>query len=114
MAARIFGQAFAAASRHTDVMLGTINTALLLTSSLLMAAAIEARKLQSRRLSIWLALATAAIGIVFLVIKGVEYWHEWDEHLFPGASFAFPGPHASGVRYFFFLYFDSPACMPSI
>ncbi|MGB6053983.1 MAG: hypothetical protein WBG17_01955, partial [Burkholderiaceae bacterium] len=34
-----FPQAFAAASRHTDVVLGSVNTALLLTSSVTMACA---------------------------------------------------------------------------
>jgi cytochrome c oxidase subunit III len=100
-----FPQAFAVASRHTEATLGTLNTALLLTSSFTMAVAIEARKLDARKLSTWLLAATTMLGVAFLIVKGTEYRHEWEEHLFPGASFAFPGPHADGVRYFYFTYF---------
>ena len=38
----LWPEGFAAASRHTDVVLGTLNTALLLTSSLCVALAAEA------------------------------------------------------------------------
>ncbi|RZI44023.1 cytochrome c oxidase subunit 3 family protein [Herbaspirillum sp. HC18] len=100
-----YPEGFAAASRHTSVLLGTINTAVLLTSSLLMAMAVEARKAGTRSAG-RLLLAVAALGIVFLVIKGVEYRHEWQEHLFPAAGFSFPeAPHAGAARMFYFLYF---------
>ena len=39
-----FADAFGAASRHTDVLIGTINTAVLLTSSFTMALAVIARR----------------------------------------------------------------------
>jgi len=41
--------AFAAASRHTDVVLGSVNTAVLLTSSLTMALAARFARLDARR-----------------------------------------------------------------
>jgi cytochrome c oxidase subunit 3 len=100
-----FPEAFAAASRHADVALGTLNTALLLTSSFTMAAAVEARKQDAEKLAMRLLAATAVFGLVFLIVKGIEYRHEWEAHLFPGSAFVFPGPYAGGVRYFFFLYF---------
>jgi cytochrome c oxidase subunit III len=100
--------AFAAASRETNVTLGTINTALLLTSSAAMAAAVGARARRETRATFLLAI-TALLGCAFLVIKGVEYRHEWHERLFPGAGFAFPGPEAGAVRYFYFLYFAMTA-----
>jgi cytochrome c oxidase subunit 3 len=96
---------FAQASRHTDVVLGTINTAVLLTSSLAMAAAVEARNTGATKLAQWLLLLTAVLGIFFLAIKGVEYRNEWREHLFPGAAFSFQDEYARAVEYFFFLYF---------
>jgi cytochrome c oxidase subunit 3 len=101
-----FPEDFAAASRDTDVMLGTINTAVLLTSSMLMAIAVQARKIAAVRLAAWMLFSTAALGIVFLVIKAAEYWKEWNEHLVPGAAFAFPEPrHAHAAQLFYFLYF---------
>jgi len=101
-----FPDGFAAASRHTEVMLGTINTAVLLTSSMLMAIAGEARKANATRLATRMLLLVAALGIAFLVIKGIEYRHEWQERLFPGAGFFFPEhQHAAAARMFYFLYF---------
>ncbi|SEJ14588.1 cytochrome c oxidase subunit 3 [Paraburkholderia diazotrophica] len=101
-----FAEGFAAASRHTDIMLGTINTAVLLTSSMLMAIAVQARKMDAVRLAACMLFFTAALGAVFLVIKGTEYWTEWHEHLVPGSGFAFPDSrHADAAQLFYFLYF---------
>jgi cytochrome c oxidase subunit III len=97
-------QGFAVASRHTDVVLGTVNTAVLLTSSAVVAFAVvcsehpAARRWAARAL--WL---TAALGIVFLTLKGLEYAHEWREQLFPLAGFALAD--AAGAELFFVLYF---------
>ncbi len=101
-----FPQGMAAASRHTEVLLGTANTAILLTSSLCMAIAVQARKADARKLAQRMLLLTAALGIAFLAIKAAEYRHAWQEHLFPGAGFAFPEQqHAPAAEIFYFLYF---------
>ena len=95
---------FAVASRHTDVVLGTVNTAVLLTSSAVVAFAVASAEHPAHRR--WTARAlwlTAALGVVFLAIKGVEYAHEWHEHLFPLAGFALAD--AGGAELFFVLYF---------
>jgi cytochrome c oxidase subunit 3 len=101
------------ASRHTDMLLGTVNTAVLLTSSFFMAlaghAAQKGRDMRDRRRAVrWLAL-TALLGIVFLVIKGYEWQQEFAEHLFPGLGFrpsdgSDPGT-VYGMELFFLLYF---------
>ncbi|CAB3732379.1 cytochrome c oxidase subunit 3 [Paraburkholderia rhynchosiae] len=101
-----FPEGFAAASRHTDIMLGTINTAVLLTSSVLMAIAVQARKIDAVRLAACMLYFTAALGAGFVIIKGTEYWKEWHEHLVPGARFAFSeSRHADAAQLFYFLYF---------
>src|ERR1700742_129480 len=63
--------AFAAAGRQTDIWYGTINTAILLTSSLTMAVASQAAALGRvfHRLVIWCLAATAPFGIAFLIVK---------------------------------------------
>ncbi|WP_019143307.1 cytochrome c oxidase subunit 3 [Noviherbaspirillum massiliense] len=104
-----FPQGFADASRHTEVWLGTINTAVLLTSSLFMVLAAEQRKAGNARAATRLLWITAALGIVFLVIKGSEYAIEWREHLFPGPRFALSGAQAGGAEIFFYLYFAMTA-----
>ena len=94
---------FGAASRHTHVVLGTLNTAVLLTSSALVALAVAcARHHVHRRWTTRLLWATAALGLVFLGIKGYEYVQEWHELLFPGPAFALAEP---GAQLFFMLYF---------
>jgi cytochrome c oxidase subunit 3 len=98
-------QAFAIASRLTNLTLGSINTAVLLTSSLTMALAVRAAKLGLRDASIALLLATAVLGLAFLGIKFTEYYLDWRDHLVPVIDFAHTGPHAGGVENFFYLYF---------
>lgn len=96
-----FPEAFAAASRHTEVLLGTANTAILLTSSLLMANAVEAMEFGRTRAARAFLFAVAILGIAFLAIKGIEYRHEWKEHLFPGQG-SLLDPNG---QFFFLLYF---------
>jgi cytochrome c oxidase subunit 3 len=97
-------EGFAAASRHTDVVLGTLNTAVLLTSSLCVALAVAAPRPKA---AARLLAATAALGVVFLVVKGIEYRHEWQEGLFPGPGFRLDGGGdvPQGAQLFFAFYF---------
>ncbi|HEY3461456.1 MAG TPA: cytochrome c oxidase subunit 3 family protein, partial [Casimicrobiaceae bacterium] len=98
-------QAFAIASRLTNLTLGSVNTAVLLTSSLTMALAVRATKLGLRNASIAFLLATAVLALAFLGIKFTEYYLDWRDHLVPVLDFAHAGPHAGGVENFFYLYF---------
>jgi cytochrome c oxidase subunit 3 len=97
------------ASRHTDMLLGTVNTAVLLTSSFCMALAGHAAQQNDRRLATRLLALTAALGIVFLAVKGYEWHQEFDEHLFPGVGFhpsdASDPATVHGIELFFLLYF---------
>lgn len=97
--------AFAVASRRTDMLLGTLETAVLLTSSALIALAVRAIKLGQRSAAWTLLLGTAALGVTFLVMHGFEYHSEYDEHLIPGINFAQQGVHARGMELFFCLYY---------
>ena len=96
---------FAIASRQTDMLLGTMETAVLLTSSSLIALGVRALKLDQRRAAAWLMAATAALGAAFLVMHGFEYHKEYTEHLIPGVNFSRSGPQESAVELFFFLYY---------
>jgi cytochrome c oxidase subunit III len=100
-----YPQAFAEASHHLDIWLGSINTAVLITSSLSMALAVHSAQTNERRGLIRFLLLTVLLGLVFLGIKGTEYLHKFEEHLIPGANFAYPGPHAHQVQLFFSFYF---------
>jgi len=97
-------QGFAVASSRTDVVLGTVNTGVLLTSSAVVAFAVACAEDPAHRR--WTARAlwvTAVLGVVFLGVKGAEYAHEWREHLFPRAGFALAD--VAGAELFFVLYF---------
>jgi len=97
--------AFISGSHELDITLGTINTAVLITSSLTMALAVHAAEHGQRRAMIALLLATIALGFVFLGIKGVEYYSEFVEHHVPGAGFTFEPRFAAEAQIFFSLYF---------
>jgi cytochrome c oxidase subunit 3 len=98
---------FAAAGSRTQLLLGSINTAILLTSSAMMASAVAAARAGRRRaLFCWL-LGTAALGVAFLAVKGIEYRREFDEHLVPGWDFVFPGEHQRAAALFFSFYFTA-------
>ena len=100
-----YPDAFAAGSRELDIVLGTINTVVLIASSLTMALAVHAAQTGERRLVLWFLLATMALGATFLGIKGVEYYHKFAEHHVPGPAFRFEPAYFSHAQIFFSLYF---------
>jgi cytochrome c oxidase subunit III len=101
----LYPAGFAIASRRTDMVLGTIETAVLLTSSSLIALAVRAIKLNQRRAACILLLGTAALGASFLVMHGFEYHREYAEHLVPGVDFLQRGAQARAIELFFCLYY---------
>ena len=101
----LYPAAFAEGSRLLDLPRGTINTAILLTSSFTMASAVHAASKGKRKKLVVLLLVTMALGTIFLAIKGSEYIHIFDDRLFPGSGFAYAGAHTSGVRLFLWMYF---------
>jgi cytochrome c oxidase subunit 3 len=102
-----YEEAFAAGSHELDLWLGTLNTAVLLTSSLTMALSVHAAQTARRGLLIALLTATLALGSAFIVIKGLEYHHKYVHGLMPlaGLPFRWEGPSAGTVELFFDLYF---------
>jgi cytochrome c oxidase subunit III len=100
-----YPDAFAAASRHTDVVLGSINTGVLLTSSLAMALAVRSVSVGALRLGAAFLVVTLALGLVFLGLKSLEYVHDYEQHLVPWLDFAFIPAQLTGARLFFYLYF---------
>src|SRR6185437_8640013 len=92
---------FAEAARHTKIAIGAINTAVLLTSSFLVAWAVLVARLREGRVAAILLWLAAVLGVAFLVLKGVEYSEEFREHLVPGLNFAIGGPNAGAMKLFF-------------
>lgn len=98
--------AFAEASHHLDIILGTVNTTVLLCSSLTMALAVNAAQRGKRTYIVLFLFLTLLLGQVFLGIKGVEYYHKYEEHHIPGSSFIWHGQAImQQAQMFFVLYF---------
>ncbi len=96
---------FTEAASHLDIVRGTINTAVLLTSSLTAALAVHAAEQRQRRRMLLLMLATLLLGLTFLGIKATEYYTEYVEQLVPGLVFVWEGPDVLQARVYFSLYF---------
>ncbi len=96
--------AFAEASRHTLIAFGGTNTAVLLISSTVMAFAVRAASQNRRALLGWLLFLTASLGVLFLVIKGIEYAHEIHEGLLPGRHFHIDTAQPRQAEMFFYIY----------
>ncbi len=91
------------ASRELDILLGTLNTILLLTSSLTMAASISALQRGQRKLSMVLVMVTMAFGLLFLVNKGFEWGTKIEHGIYPNSSTLLA--RAKGEILFFGLYY---------
>jgi cytochrome c oxidase subunit III len=100
-----YPEAWAIGSLELDIVLGGINTVVLIGSSLTMALAVRAAQTGFPRATVTWLLLTMALGTTFLVIKGFEYAHKFHEHHVPGPHFEFEGPHAQQVEIFLSLYF---------
>ncbi|MBL6458735.1 cytochrome c oxidase subunit 3 [Belnapia sp. T6] len=99
----LWPEAFAAAARETNVLYGTINTGILLTSSLTMAVAAESARAGLRRLTLVCLGVTIAFGLAFLMVKGLEYAEDIEKHLVPGPGFRLDQPAAQIFFAFYWL-----------
>jgi cytochrome c oxidase subunit III len=77
-------EAFLIASLNLNVWMGTINTIVLLTSSMTIAMSITAIQLGNIKLSLNLLLITVAAAVVFLVIKYFEWGAKIEHGFWPG------------------------------
>jgi cytochrome c oxidase subunit 3 len=96
---------FHAASAHANLVIGTVNTYILLTSSLTVALAIHAARRGHRRYTVLLLAATIALGVAFDVLKAFEYAGHWREGLAPGGYYTFAELPARGAALYVTLYY---------
>jgi cytochrome c oxidase subunit 3 len=99
--------AWPAAGDKLDLVLGTVNTAILLTSSLCMALAEQGMERRARRFTLSMLAMTLLLGAAFLGIKFHEYSKELHENLVPlaGLTFTWDGPAPEAAQMFFNFYF---------
>jgi cytochrome c oxidase subunit 3 len=98
-----YPQDFHHAAEELNTLLGSINTLILLTSSLTMALAIAGTHHGNRKLALWMLAATILCACAFLVIKYFEWGAKFHHGIYPGSAHlaAFP----KGEILFFGLYF---------
>ena len=99
----MYPQDFHSAAAGLSTVLGTINTVILLTSSLTMALSISALRRGENRQSVLLQAATIVLGLVFLVNKYFEWSGHIHEGLYPNAPELLSRSH--GEILFYGLYY---------
>jgi cytochrome c oxidase subunit III len=98
--------AVTAVALHLKMWIGGLNTAVLITSSFSMSAAIALSRLGDQRRMVKYMHVTAALGVAFLALKGYEYWRDYVEYMtpfLPWRPFVLAGDPAS--RLFVNLYY---------
>ena len=94
---------FHVAAKELNVFIGTLNTAILLTSSLTMALSITAIQRNNKNLSILFQCITILFAIIFLVNKYYEWMTKFHHGIYPGSEELLA--KGSGQILFFGLYF---------
>ena len=99
---------FTVGAERLNVLIGGVNTLVLLASSLTMALAVRSAQLSGRYLMLFLGF-TALLGAAFLGLKAYEYYTDWRDGLIPAtARFAdqdWSGVDKGHVTLFMMFYF---------
>jgi len=98
-----YPQEFGNAAEELDIYLGTANTVILLTGSMLVALAVSAIRKGNPRLTQKLLWGGAGTGVLFLVNKYIEWSGEIGHGIYPGSEVLAQRPH--GEIIFFGLYY---------
>jgi cytochrome c oxidase subunit 3 len=94
---------FHLAAHDLSVVIGTINTIILLVSSTTIAMSITAIQKKNKNLALLLLGMTILLGLAFLVNKYFEWGEHIKEHIYPGSSILALRGH--GDVLFYGLYF---------
>ena len=97
---------WAEGSNELDIVLGGVNTVVLIASSLTMALGVRAAQTGAQRATVNWILLTMVFGLTFLVIKFFEYKHKFEIHHVPGFDWQVTGPHANELFLFVSIYFS--------
>jgi cytochrome c oxidase subunit 3 len=90
--------------QHLNLLIGVLNTVILLTSSLTVALSIAALQKGNRRLSMLCLASTILLGAAFLLDKYIEWSGEIHHGLYPNSPILLQ--KAQGEKIFFGLYYS--------
>lgn len=96
-------EAFHLAAHELDVVVGTVNTVILLVSSMTIAMSTTAIQKKDKRTTLWLIGITLALALAFLVNKYFEWSLKIEHGIFPGSPLL--DELGRGDTLFFGLYF---------
>ncbi len=99
-----FTEHFHIAAKELDIGIGTINTMVLLTSSLTMALSIAALQRNKRWLSLTFLFTTIAFALLFMVNKFFEWSAKFHHGIYPGSEELANKPN--GEIIFYGLYYS--------
>ena len=98
-----YAQDFHHAAAELNTLVGTVNTPILLTSSLTMALSIAATHHGNRKLALIMLAITILCGAGFMVNKYFEWGAKFHHGIYPGSEFLLA--HPKGEILFYGLYF---------
>jgi cytochrome c oxidase subunit III len=101
----LYPDGFAEGSRHLELSYGGPNTFILILSSVTIVLAVRNARLGAQRRLTWYLIATAVLGTLFMLIKGVEYYQHFLDGTVPALNWTYTGPLSNQVQLFFFAYF---------
>lgn len=101
----LHSESFAVASQHSDALVGTVNTLILITSSFTVAWAVHAIRHDRHRMCALSLGATLLLGAMFLLLKGYEYSHHFEQGIYPGIFYRFDELPDQGAIMYFTLYY---------
>jgi cytochrome c oxidase subunit 3 len=96
---------FAEAARDAVLWCGVVNLVILMTSSLTMVLGINAAaRGEPRMMTRWL-VATVGLGVLFLAVKGYEYYQDFQDKVVPAVNFELkPGEGPAGELFWVFYW----------
>ena len=98
-----YPDAFHLAAKELNTIVGTFNTAILLTSSLTMALSITAIQRKQKTLSVFFQFLTIVLALGFMVNKYFEWSAKFHHGIYPGSETLLSKP--AGEIIFFGLYY---------
>lgn len=98
-----YPEAFHLAAKELNTIVGTFNTAILLTSSLTMALSITAIQRKQKALSVFFQMLTIVLALGFMVNKYFEWTAKFHHGIYPGSDTLLAKP--AGEIVFFGLYY---------
>ena len=95
---------FALATEHANLLIGSINTAVLVTASAAYAYGLHGVREGRAERVVPACLVTMGLGVAFLALKLLEWVLDLREGLFPGPGFGLHGEDAGGAELFYCFY----------